>query len=95
MQIASIDMMCDMSSPLQIRNVPDEARRILKARAAARGESLNSYLLELIERDVARPPVAEVLDRAAARADRASTSIVDLIHDARDERERELIKRIS
>jgi len=34
-----------MASLLQIRNVPDEARRALKARAAARGESLNAYLL--------------------------------------------------
>ncbi|MGH3611332.1 MAG: FitA-like ribbon-helix-helix domain-containing protein [Pseudonocardia sp.] len=61
-----------MSSLLQIRNVPDDARRVLKARAAARGESLNSYLLDLIQRDVRRPMVEDVLDRAAKRAERAS-----------------------
>lgn len=44
-----------MASLLQIRNVPDDVRRALKARAAAQGESLNAYLLGLIERDVARP----------------------------------------
>lgn len=76
-----------MRSLLQIRNVPDDARRTLKARAAARGESLNTYLLELIEREVARPTVEEVLDRAARRAGRSSASAVDVLDEARDERE--------
>jgi antitoxin FitA len=76
-----------MGSLLQIRGVPDDARRALKARAAARGESLNGYLLELIERDVARPTVEEVLDRAARRAERARASAVGVIEDARAERE--------
>jgi plasmid stability protein len=76
-----------MSSLLQIRGVPDDARRALKARAAARGESLNRYLLNLIERDVARPTVEEVLDRAARRAERARSSAVSIIEEARDERE--------
>lgn len=84
-----------MSSLLQIRNVPDDARRALKTRAAARGESLNSYLLALIERDVARPTVEEVLDRAARRAGRASASAVDLLDEARGERDAELRSRSS
>ena len=79
-----------MASLLQIRNVPEEARRALKARAAARGESLNTYLLGLIERDIARPTVAEVLDRAARRADRATASAVEVIGAARAERDLEL-----
>jgi len=76
-----------MASLLQIRNVPEEARRALKARAAARGESLNSYLLELIARDIARPTVAEVLQRAARRAERADTSALDFVAVARAERD--------
>ncbi len=76
-----------MSSLLQIRNVPDEERRALKARAAARGESLNAYLLDLISREVARPTVGEVLDRAARRAERAETSAVDVLNTARSERD--------
>jgi plasmid stability protein len=76
-----------MTSLLQIRNVPDDARRMLKARAAGRGESLNSYLLDLIEREVARPTVQEVLDRAARRAGRANASALELLHGARAERE--------
>ncbi|WP_125613464.1 FitA-like ribbon-helix-helix domain-containing protein [Specibacter cremeus] len=72
---------------LQIRNVPDEARRELKARAAARGESLNSYLLDLLSREVARPTVANVLERAARRTEGATASAVGVLADARAERE--------
>ncbi len=76
---------------LQIRNVPDEVRRDLKARAAARGESLNAYLLDLLERDVARPTVKDVLDRAARRAGRASASAVEVLEAARGERENQVV----
>ena len=76
-----------MTSLLQIRDVPDDARRALKARAAALGKSLNSYLLELIDREVARPTVEEVLARAAGRAERATASAVQVIDEARAERE--------
>jgi plasmid stability protein len=76
-----------MGSLLQIRDVPEDTRRALKARAAARGESLNNYLLALLERDVARPTVEEVLERAARRADRATASAVEVLEEARRERE--------
>lgn len=76
-----------MTSLLQIRNVPDEARRALKARAAARGESLNAYLLNLLDREVGRPTVAEVLDRAARRSERAAVSAVDVVDEARSQRD--------
>lgn len=79
-----------MSSLLQIRNVPDEARRALKARAAARGESLNAYLLELVSREVARPTVGEVLERATRRSERAGVSAVDVLDAARTERDEQL-----
>lgn len=82
-----------ISSLLQIRNVSDDARRALKARAAARGESLNAYLLEVISREVARPTVAEVLDRAARRTERATASAVDVLDAARSERDDQLLKR--
>jgi len=79
-----------MATPLQIRNVPEAARRELKARAALNGQSLNAYLLDLIEREVSRPTVAEVLARAAERAERAGDSAVQVIGDARVEREKQL-----
>ena len=82
-----------MSSVLQIRNVPEETRRALKARAAARGESLNTYLLHVIEREVARPTVREVLARAARRAERVNSSALDVVAAARAERETQLHER--
>lgn len=82
-----------MASPLQVRDVPDVARRVLKARAASHGQSLNAYMLELINREVARPSVAEVLERAAQRAERATGSAVDGLDAARAEREQQLASR--
>lgn len=79
-----------MSSLLQIRNVPEETRRVLKARAAAQSESLNTYLLKLVCQDAARPTVAEVLDRAARHAERAQGSAVDGLDAARTERDQQL-----
>lgn len=83
-----------MPSPLQIRNVPEDARRALKARAASRGQSLNAYMLEMIEREVSRPTVAEVLERAARRSERATESVVETIHAMRAERDEELARRL-
>lgn len=81
-----------MSSLLQIRNVSDEARRTLKARAADRGESLNTYLLNLLNREVARPTVAEVLDRAARRSERATATAVDVLDESRSQRDQQLLQ---
>jgi plasmid stability protein len=75
-----------VGSLLQIRDVPDAVRRALKARAAERGESLNSYLLRLLGRDVARPTTREVLERAAHRGERAQVSVVDALDAARRRR---------
>jgi plasmid stability protein len=75
-----------MAGLVQIRNVPDDARHALKARAAARGESLNEYLLRLLIEEAARPTVAEVLERARSRSERATESSVDIIRELRDGR---------
>lgn len=82
-----------MSSLLQIRDVPPEARRALKSRAAARGQSLNSYMLDLIRREVARPTLAEVLERASRRAERGATTAVGVMDAVRAEREEQLSNR--
>lgn len=82
-----------MGSLLQIRDVPEEARRALKARAAACGKSLNAYLLELIDREVARPTAGEVLERAARRAERAQVSAVGILDAARARRDTQLGRR--
>ena len=82
-----------MGSLLQIRDVPEETRRALKARASARGQSLNAYLLDLVAKDVARPTVADVLQRAASRAERATVSASQIIDDARADRDERLTGR--
>lgn len=82
--------MTSMSALLQIRNLPEEARRILKARAAARGESLNAYLLRVIQQEVSRPTVDEVLQRAARRSERAQVSARVVLEEARSERDAQL-----
>lgn len=82
-----------MGALLQIRNVPEAAHRALKARAAAQGQSLNSYLLDVIAREVERPTAAEVLDRAARRAERLTVSSVEAIRSARRERDGDLSDR--
>ena len=76
-----------MGSLLQIRDVPDDVRRALKARAAERGESLNRYLLALLQRETARPTVREVLDRAARREGSAGESALAAVRAERDERD--------
>lgn len=72
---------------LHIRNVPDEVSQRLKARTAKRGQSLNSYLLEVIQSEVERPTANEVLARAAARSEPATISSAGVLKDARTERQ--------
>ena len=57
-----------MPTMIQLRHVPDDLHRKLKARAALAGMSLSDYLLREI-RDIAeRPTVAELRARLARRA---------------------------
>lgn len=46
---------------IQIRDVPEDVHRTLKARAAAQGTSLSGYILREVTR-VARTPTPEELD---------------------------------
>jgi len=54
-------------STLQVRGVPEDVHRTLKARAAASGRSLSEYALDILARDAARPTLDELLDRVRAR----------------------------
>ena len=74
-----------MSRTIQIRDVPDEVHRTLRARAAAAGQSLSAYLLAELTRVAERPPVADVLARAAARSGGARVDdIVAAVRSGRD-----------
>lgn len=57
-----------MSKMIQIRNVPDDLHRTLKARAALAGMSLSEFLLKELARVVERPTREELLARIAGRA---------------------------
>ena len=52
-----------MSVMVQIRNVPDDLHRKLKARAALAGMSISEYLLREIKHSLARPTPEELLQR--------------------------------
>jgi plasmid stability protein len=77
MQFACFYASC-MEKTLQIRHVPEDVHRTLKARAALAGMSLSDYLLQELRQLAERPtleelrqrlhqrqPVAEPLDAAA------------------------------
>jgi plasmid stability protein len=56
-----------MTILVQIRDVPDDVHRTLKARAAASGHSLSEYLRGILARTAARPTPRELADRIGAR----------------------------
>ena len=83
-----------MSTLIQIRNVPEGSLATLKARAASRGQSLNAYMLELLEREVAAPSKAEIVARIRARGPLGKPggpSAAELIREAREERDAQLM----
>lgn len=56
-----------MPRMIQLRNVPDNLHRTLKARAAMAGMSLSDYLLAEIRCFADRPTMAELRDRLRRR----------------------------
>ncbi len=53
---------------LQIRHVPDDVHRRLKARAAEEGRSLSELALDELRKSLERPTRRELLERLASRA---------------------------
>ncbi len=74
-----------MAKMIQIRNVPDDVHRKLKARAAERGLTLSDFLLRLAEREVSRPTIAELTERLR-REEPLETSITpaEIIRELRE-----------
>jgi plasmid stability protein len=56
-----------MPKMIQLRHVPDELHRKLKARAALEGLSLSDYLLREIEQAASYPTIAELREKLADR----------------------------
>ena len=70
---------------LTIRDVSDDAVRTMKIRAAQAGQSLQAYLRGLIEKEAAKPTVAEAVEQARreATADIGTADILAAIDEGR------------
>lgn len=76
-----------MSKMVQIRNVPEQVHRTLKARAAREGMSLSDFIKRELEHSVQRPTMQEWLDRVAQNKPiRARQSAAQIIRELRDSR---------
>ena len=76
---------------LQIRDVPEDVRRILAERARARGQSLQAFLLWLVEEEANRSRNLAILDRFEHRTDGSHLSVAEAqeaVDQARAERDR-------
>ena len=72
---------------VQIRNVPPEFHRRLKARAAMEGMSMSDYILREVGKSLDSPTRQEILDRLHAKPIRhLSHSAADVIRAERDAR---------
>jgi plasmid stability protein len=86
--------MCDtcfsvrhMSVMVQIRNMPEDLHRTLKARAAKQGQSLSDYLLAEL-RQIAELPTLEEMHERLRQRSRVNPDIssAQLIREERDAR---------
>ena len=76
-----------MSTLVQIRNVPRDLHRRLKARAAMAGMSMSEYALRELRKALERPSREEILERLASRpVRRLRRSAADVIRAERDSR---------
>jgi hypothetical protein len=71
---------------IQIRNVPDELHRALKARAAMQGTTLSDLILDELPRLAHRPAPEQLLERIRSRRPVPGSPAAELIAAARDER---------
>jgi plasmid stability protein len=76
-----------MSKMIQIRNVPDQLHRTLKARAAKAGMSLSDFLRRELEHTAALPTMDEWLDRVSRNKPiPTKRSAAEVIRELRDSR---------
>ncbi len=79
---------------MQIRGVPEDVRQALAERARAQGQSLQAFLLSLVQAEARRSANLDLLDRFAGRTDGsglAAPEATDVIDAARAERQGRLI----
>lgn len=75
-----------MSVSLTIRDLPEATRDMLRQRAEARRQSLNSYIVDLLEREAGLPTMSEWADMVESRARLAGSSdaAVEAVRELRD-----------
>jgi antitoxin FitA len=64
-----------MAVAITVRDVPDNVRDELAARAARAHQSLQEYLRTMLIDSAARPPVGDVIARARARVEVTSSTV--------------------
>lgn len=82
---------------IQIRNVPTDTHRKLKARAAEAGMSLSDYLLRIVEKSALIPTEAEFKERLEKLppVNISSEEIVKAIREGREERDEQLFEALT
>lgn len=80
-----------MPKMIQIRNVPDDLHRKLKARATHEGMTLSDYLLSEVEQIAEKPTLRELMERLRQREpvklDESPEAIIRRMRDAEDPRD--------
>lgn len=71
---------------VQVRGVPDDVHRRLKAQARRSGQSLNEYLLARMTEVAKVPTVPELAERIRARGPYAGATSAAVIREDRDAR---------
>lgn len=71
---------------LQVRDVPEDVHRRLKAQAAMSGQSLNEFLLARVTEIAHTPTVGELAERIRRRAPYTGPSSAEAVRRGRDER---------
>ncbi|HLK10658.1 MAG TPA: hypothetical protein VKW76_04720 [Candidatus Binatia bacterium] len=76
-----------MSKMLQVRNVPERLHRTLRERAARRGKSLSTYVLDELERLARQPPLDEWVEELHRQPPvRLRSKVADIVRRERDAR---------
>lgn len=75
---------------VQVRNVPERVHGVLTRRAAEAGQSLQEYLLQLLEESAGRPTMTEWLERVrkGLRTSKPMDPAIDVAQIIREEREK-------
>ncbi len=71
---------------VQVRDVPDDVHRRLKAQAAMSGQSLNEFLLARMREIASTPTVEELAGRIRSRGSADLPPSAELLRDSRDGR---------